>query len=209
MPTRRAALASTAAALAAATLPRPAVGQGAGARALRFVPHSNLAAIDPVATSGYVVRDYGFMVYDTLFGVDTRFRPRPQMVATHDVSGDGRAWRFRLREGLEFHDGTPVRGVDCAASIRRWGARDTMGQTIMRIVDEIAAPADRDFEIRLKQPFPLMLDALGKLSTQALFVMPERVGNSDPMVPNNESVGSGPFRFLRGEWVPGSHAAFE
>ena len=54
-----------------------------------------------------------------------------------------------------------------------------------------------------------MLDALGKLSTQALFVTPERVGNSDPMVPNNESVGSGPFRFLRGEWVPGSHAAFE
>ena len=140
MPTRRAARTGTAA-LAAAKLPRPAVGQGAGARALRFVPHSNLAALDPVATSGYVVRDYGFMVYDTLFGVDSRFRPKPQMVASHEVSGDGRAWRFRLREGLLFHDGTPVRGVDCAASIKRWGARDTMGQTIMRIVDEIVAPA--------------------------------------------------------------------
>ena len=209
MPTRRDALACTAAALAAATLPRPAVGQGAGARALRFVPHSNLAALDPVATSGYVVRDYGFMVYDTLFGVDTRFRSRPQMVAAHEVSGDGRVWRFRLREGLLFHDGTPVRGVDCVASIKRWGARDSMGQTIMRVADEIAAPADRDFEIRLKRPFPLMLDALGKLSTQALFVVPERVGNSDPAVPNGESVGSGPFRFLRNEWVPGSQAVFE
>jgi len=164
MPTRRDALAGTAAALAAANLPRPAVAR-ARARALRFVPHSNLAALYPVATAGYVVRDYGFMVYDTLFGVDTRFRPRPQMVASHEVSGDGRVWRFRLREGLLLHDGTPVRGVDCAASIRRWGARDTMGQIIMRVADEIAAPADRDFEIRLKRPFPLMLDALGKLST--------------------------------------------
>jgi len=182
MPTRRAALAGTVAALAT-TLSRPAVSQGAGARALRFIPHSNLAALDPVATSGYIVRNYGFMVYDTLFGMDAQFRPRPQMVASHEVSGVGRVWRFRLREGLTFHDGTPVRGVDCAASIRRWGARDTMGQTIMRIADEITAPADRDFEIRLKQPFPLMLDALGKLSTQALFVMPERVDNSDPLAP--------------------------
>ena len=207
MPTRRAALAGTAATLATAALARPSLAQPA--KVLKFIPHSNLAAVDPVATSGYIVRNYGFMVYDTLYGVDTQFRPKPQMVAGHEVSADGRVWRFRLREGLMFHDNTPVRGVDCAASIRRWGARDTMGQTMMRVVDDIVAPSDREFEIRLKQPFPLMLDALGKLSTQALFVVPERVGTSDPMVPNTETVGSGPFRFVRGEWVPGSHAVFE
>ncbi len=204
---RRHVLMGTAAASAA--LARPALAQGAGTRTLRFVPHSNLAAVDPVATSGYIVRNYGFMVYDTLFGVDTRFRPQPQMVEAQEVSADGRTWRFRLREGLWFHDGEPVRGVDCIASIRRWGARDTMGQTIMRIVEDITAPSDRDFEIRLTKPFPLMLDALGKLSTQALFVVPERVGKSDPMVPNTETVGSGPFRFVRSDWVPGSRAVFE
>lgn len=101
-----------------------------------------------------------------------------------------------------------MRGVDCVASIRRWGARDTIGQTIMRIVDDIRATSDRDFEIRLQRPFPLMLDALGKLSTQALFVVPERVGTSDPMVPSTETIGSGPFRFVREEWVPGSRTAF-
>jgi peptide/nickel transport system substrate-binding protein len=207
MPSRRTLLAASTMGLAAATLARPALAQAA--RVLKFIPHSNLAAVDPVATSGYIVRNYGFMVYDTLFGVDTAFRPRPQMVAGHEVSADGRTWRFRLREGLVFHDGVPVRGVDCAASIRRWGARDTMGQTILRITDAIAAPNDREFEIRLKQLFPLMLDALGKLSTQALFVVPERVGNADPMVPNTETVGSGPFRFVRNEWVPGSQAVFE
>jgi peptide/nickel transport system substrate-binding protein len=113
---------------------------------------------------------------------------------------------------LRFHDNEPVRAADCVASIRRWGARDTMGQTlmgVMGVVDQIRATSDRGFEIRLKRPFPLMLDALGKLSTQALFVVPERVGLSDPLVPNTETIGSGPFRFLRNEWVPGSHAMFE
>lgn len=187
----------------------PAIAQGAATGTLRFVPHANLGAVDPVATSGYIVRNYGFMVYDTLFAVDPEFRVRPQMVEGHVVSGDQRTWQFRLRDGLRFHDNEPVCARDCVASIRRWGARDTMGQTLMTAVDEIRATSDRAFEIRLKRPFPLMLDALGKLSTQALFVVPERVGLSDPQMPNTETIGSGPFRFVRSEWVPGSHAVFE
>lgn len=206
MLTRRSLLAAGA---AASALPSPVLAQGAARNVLRFIPHANLGAVDPVATSGYIVRNYGFMVYDTLFAVDTEFRTRPQMIEGHEVSGDGRLWQFRLREGLRFHDNEPVRAVDCAASIRRWGARDTMGQTLMTAVDEIRATSDRAFEIRLKRPFPLMLDSLGKLSTQALFVVPERVGNSDPQIPSTETVGSGPFRFLRNEWVPGSLAVFE
>ena len=207
--TRRSAFTTGAAILATSPLPSPSLAQGAARNTLRFIPHSNLAAVDPVATSGYIVRNFGFMVYDTLFAVDPDFRVQPQMVEGHEVSGDGRAWRFRLREGLKFHDDQPVRGVDCAASIRRWAARDTMGQTLMLAVDEIRATSDRDFEIRLKRPFPLMLDALGKLSTQALFIVPERVGLSDPMIPSTETIGSGPFRFLRDQWVPGSLAVFE
>lgn len=205
---RRSAI-TAAAALAVNPLAAPALAQGAARNTLRFIPHSNLAAVDPVATSGYIVRNYGFMVYDTLFAVDPDFRVQPQMVEGHEVTDNDRVWRFRLRDGLKFHDDQPVRGVDCIASIRRWGARDTMGQTLMLAVDELRATSDRDFEIRLKRPFPLMLDALGKLSTQALFVVPERVALSDPMVPNTETIGSGPFRFVRDQWVPGSLAVFE
>lgn len=213
---RRSFLQATAAAGALAAsrggnpLSAPAVAQGAAARnTLRFVPHANLGAIDPVATSGYIVRNFGFMIYDTLYGVDSEFRTRPQMVEGHELSNNDRTWQFRLREGLRFHDNEPVRAVDCVASIKRWAARDTMGQTMMTATDEIRATGDRTFEIRLKRPFPLMLESLGKLSTQALFIVPERVGNSDPMMASTESIGSGPFRFLRNEWVPGSLAVFE
>ena len=141
---RRSALATVAGLLASPHFPTPSLAQGAARSTLRFIPHSNLAAVDPVATSGYIVRNYGFMVYDTLFAVDPDFRVQPQMVDSHEVTNDGRTWRFRLREGLKFHDDQPVRGVDCVASIRRWGARDTMGQTLMLAVDEIRATSDRD-----------------------------------------------------------------
>jgi peptide/nickel transport system substrate-binding protein len=101
-------------------LPRPAVAQGAAARTLRFIPHSNLSTIDPVGTTGYIVRNHGYLVYDTLYATDADFRVRPQMAEGHDTSSDGRIWRIRLREGLRFHDGEPVRAQDCAPSLRRW-----------------------------------------------------------------------------------------
>jgi len=195
---------------AAALLAAPAaVAQPARGRTLRFVPQANLTALDPIWTTASVTTGHGYAVFDVLYSLDKDLRPRPQMAEGHEVSQDRLTWRIRLREGLKFHDNEPVRAQDCVASIRRWGARDTMGQTMMAVTDEIRATSDRAFEIRLRRPFPLMLDSLGKLSTQALFVVPERVGNSDPQVPSAETVGSGPFRFLRNEWVPGSHAVFE
>jgi peptide/nickel transport system substrate-binding protein len=203
------AAAGTIAAVAGGALPAPAVAQGAAARTLRFIPHSNLGSIDPIGTTGYVVRNHGYLVYDTLFATDAEFRVRPQMVEGFEGGGGDRVWQFRLREGLRFHDGEPVRGTDCAASIRRWGARDSFGQTLLAAVDEVRPTSDRGFEIRLKRPFPLLLEAIGKLSSQVPFVMPERIAATDPNQPVTEAVGSGPFRFLRAEWVPGSQAAYE
>ena len=209
--TRRSMLAAGAAsaALGAAAVPTPALSQGAGRNVLRFIPHSNLATIDPVGTTGYIVRNHGYMVYDTLFATDSEYRVRPQMAEGAQASADGRSWTIRLREGLRFHDNEPVRAQDCIPSIRRWGARDSFGQTLMGAVDDMVVVDDRTFRINLKQPFPLILDAIGKLSSQVCFIMPERHARLDPNTPIPEAVGSGPFRFLPREWVPGSMAAYE
>jgi peptide/nickel transport system substrate-binding protein len=211
-PTRRALLRGAAAAATAAAAPplsAPALAQGAAARnTLRFVPHSNLASIDPVGTTGYIVRNHGYLVYDTLFATDAEYRVRPQMVESWEGSGTDTTWTFRLREGLRFHDGEPVRARDCVPSLRRWGARDSFGQTLMAAVGEMRALDDRTFQIRLARPFPLLLEAIGKLSSQVPFVMPERFAAQDPNTAVTEAVGSGPYRFLRGEWVPGSQAVY-
>ena len=197
-----------AAALPAATMARPALAQPAAARVLKYVPHANIPNIDPFTNTAFIARDHAMMVFDQLYGMDENFRPQPQMVAGHVVENNGLLWRFTLREGLKFHDGSAVRGRDCIASIRRWGRRDAFGQVLMARVADMTEVSDRVFEIRLNQPFPKMLECFGKVTTSCLFVMPERLANVDPFQNITESVGSGPFRFVHNEWVPGSRLAY-
>ena len=177
-------------------------------KTLRFIPQADLRSIDPIWTTAYVTRNFGYLVFDTLFSLDKDFKPQPQMVDTWTVSDDKLSWKFTLRPGLKWHDGTPVRAADCTASIKRWGARDPFGQKLMEAVDTMAADNDNTFTIKLKAPFPLMLDALGKLSSNVPFMMPERLANTDPFQQIPEAIGSGPFKFVKEEWQPGHQAVF-
>ncbi len=199
---RRRTLLAAAAALPA--LPRPTLAQDAN-RILRFVPEGNLNNPDPVWTTTTVARNHGLMIWDMLFALDDSYAPKPQMVESWETSDDRLTWRFRLREGLKFHDGAPVRGVDCIASLRRWGRRRPLGQTLLDRTEEMTSPEDRVFVIRLKRPYGLMLETLGDYC----FIMPERVAaNTDAFTQISEYIGSGPFRFPREEWVSGSQAIY-
>jgi len=189
-------------------LAAPALAQGAAARTLRFVPQANLANFDPIWGTQYVVRNASVLVWDTLYGLDAQLQPKRQMVESEEVSADGKTWTFKLREGLMWHDGTPVRATDCVASLTRWMVRDGMGQMLRAIQDELAAVDDRTFRWRLKSPYPKMLIALGKTNTPMAFMMPERLAKTDPFEQIKEYVGSGPMRFARNEWVPGAKAVF-
>ena len=201
---RRSILAGSA---ALAALPRPSLAQSR-AGSLRFVPQANLSALDPIWTSAYVVRNHGYMVFDTLYAMDSGFRVRPQMAEGHLVENDGKTWSIRLREGLAFHDGQPVLARDCVASLRRWAARDGFGQALFARTDELSAPDDRTIRFRLMAPFALLPEALGKLSSTVPFMMPERLALTDPLKQVTEMVGSGPFRFLPDQYDQGSRAAY-
>jgi len=96
----------------------------AGAKTLRVAPHSDLKIVDPIWTTALISVNHGYMVYDTLFALDGKLNPQPQMVERHQMSADTLTWTFTLRDGLEWHDGTPVTAEDCIASLKRWGARD-------------------------------------------------------------------------------------
>ena len=205
---RRNLLAGGAAAGLVGGLARPSIAQGTAARTLKFIPEGNLANADPIWTTTTVARNHGYMIYDTLFGVDSALTPQPQMCSGYDLSADKLTWTFRLRDGLKFHDNEPVRGVDCIASIARWAKRDGFGQRMAAQLDSMAAPDDRSFTIKLKSPFPLMLTALGKAAANVCFIMPERVAKTDAFTQISDFTGSGPFRFLKNEWTPGSLAAY-
>lgn len=194
---------------ASATLARPALVRAETQSVLRFIPQADVTVLDPVWSSVYVTRNHGYLVFDTLYGQDSHFRVRPQMVAGHTTEQDGRLWRLTLRDGLRFHDNTPVLARDCVASILRWSKRDAFGQTLMLMTDELSAPDDRTIQFRLKQPFPLLPEALGKIGINMLPIMPERLAKTDPFKQVTEMVGSGPFRFLADERVVGSRVVYE
>ncbi len=196
-------------AAAAGTLAAPMLARGASTNVLRFVPQTDVAVLDPVWTTTYQTRDHGFMVFDTLFGMDASYRVSPQMAAGAVAEEDGKRWRITLREGLRFHDGSPVLARDCVASIKRWGARDAFGQALLAATDELAAADDRTIQFRLKTPFPLLPDALGKAPPSMCAIMPERLASTDPFKQVTEMVGSGPFRFKADERVPGSLVVYE
>ncbi|MFC0406815.1 ABC transporter substrate-binding protein [Roseomonas elaeocarpi] len=200
------------AALAAPSLSR-AQGSGGGAKGspdvLRFVPAADIPALDPIWTTASQTRDHAFLIYDTLYGLDESLKPQPQMVAGHVVENDGRLWRMTLREGLRFHDNTPVLARDCVASIRRWAVRDSFGQSLMAITEELSAPDDKTVVFRLRSPFPQLPAALAKYSSPVCVIMPERLAKTDAFTAVTEPTGSGPFRFLAGERVAGSRMAYE
>ena len=85
-----------------------------------FVPHADLASLDPVWTTADVTRNFSLAVYDTLYGYDAQFKAQPQMVEGHTSANDGKQWDLTLRDGLKFHDGAPVLARDCVATIMRW-----------------------------------------------------------------------------------------
>ena len=196
-------------ALSGAALAAPALARGSDARVLKFIPQADLTVLDPIWTTAYVTRNHGLAVFDTLYGTDAAYAAQPQMVAGHTVETDGRLWRLTLRPGLIFHDGTPVLARDCVASIARWGKRDTMGQTLMAYTDELSAPDDRTIQFRLKKPFALLPDALGKIGSSICAIMPERLARTDPFTQVTEMVGSGPFRFKADERVVGARVVYE
>ena len=199
---------SLVAGLALSALAKPALAQPARARTLVFVPQANLTSLDPIWTTATVTRNYAYLVFDTLYGTDDALQPRPQMAEGQEASDDGRRWTIRLREGLSFHDGTPVLARDCVASLARWMRRDSLGGTILGLLDGMDAPDDRTLELRLKRPFPPLLNALAKTQPSPAMIMPERIALTDPFKQITEVVGSGPFRFVADEYVSGSRVVF-
>ena len=197
------------ASIGTAMLPIPAIAQSSRAKTLRFVPESNLVILDPMLTISTSTQDHGVCIYDTLYGVDSQFVAKPQMSAGHTVSDDGRTWTIVLRDGLRFHDGEPVRAADCAASMARWCKRDPFGLLIARLIERWEAADDRTLRIKLTRPFPGLIDAIARPAVAGQFIMPERVARTDPATAITDMTGSGPFRFVPGEYVSGSRVVYD
>jgi peptide/nickel transport system substrate-binding protein len=192
----------------AAALAAGALACAANAKTLRVAPHSDLKVVDPIWTTALISVNHGYMIYDTLFALDEKLIPQPQMVDRYTMSADKLTWTFTLRDGLEWHDGAPVTADDCIASLKRWGARDTMGQKLLSYVTELAAPDAKTIRMTMKEPYGLVIQTLAKPGANVPFMMPKRVADTDPGKQITDMTGSGPFIFKQDEWRPGEKVVY-
>src|SRR6476660_5569410 len=180
----------------------------AAGKTITAVMHSDLRIIDPLFTTAYITRDHGYMIYDTLLATDSNFKIQPQM-ADWKVSDDKLTYTFTLRDGLKWHDGTPVTAEDCVASLKRWGKSDNMGQKLMDFTASIEPIDAKSFALKLKEPYGLVLDSIGKPSSYVPFMMPKRMAETPAGQQMKEQIGSGPFKFVQAEFQPGVKAVYE
>src|SRR5271169_3925858 len=192
-----------------AAIAAPRIGHAERTNKLVFVPTSDLAVLDPVVTGLRSTRNHAYLVFDTLYGIDTNWTAQPQMVEGHQVEEDGLTWTLTLREGLRFHDKEPVLARDVVASIRRFAARISFADALTATTEELSAPDDRTVRFRLKRPFPHLPEALAGPGGNVPAIMPERLAAESPFKPVAEIIGSGPYRFLPEEHISGARAAYE
>jgi peptide/nickel transport system substrate-binding protein len=209
--TRRRVLAGGAAALAATSCPAiiTAQAQPSAARTVKAVMHADLRVLDPIWTTANISAYHGAMIYDTLFGLDETFTPQPQMVDKWGVSDDKLTYTFALRDGLKFSDGAAVTAVDCVASVRRWAARASGGQTLMKRVKDTPVVDEKTFKIVLSEPYGLVIDSLSTISTSLCYMMRKKDAETDPNQQIRETIGSGPFLYNRDETRPGNRHVYD
>ena len=192
-----------------AALAAPRIGRAPRPNKLVFVPTEDLSVLDPHFAGPRSRRTHAYLVFDTLYGIDTSWMAQPQMVEGHLVEEDGLIWTLTLRDGLRFHDNEPVLARDVVASIRRFAARINFADALMSATEELSALGDRIVRFRLKRPFPHLPEALAGPGGIVPAIMPERLAATSPFKPVTEIVGSGPYRFLPEEHISGARAAYE
>ena len=175
---------------------------------LKFITQNDLKVLDPFWTTAYISRNHGYMIYDVLFALDDKLNVQPQMVETWDVSQDRLRYTFTLRDRLQWHDGQPVTSADVIASLKRWGQRDSQGKLLMGAIERLDVVSERTFQLVLKEPFGMVLEALAKPSSNVPFMMPARVAATPADEQVKETIGSGPFIFVKEEWQPGHRVVY-
>jgi peptide/nickel transport system substrate-binding protein len=194
---------------AAAALPAPAIAAATARNMiLKVAPVTALSSVDTVFNTSLVTTNHGFAANDTLFGINAKREISGQLAEGYAIEDDGKTYVIRLREGLKFHNGEPVRAQDAVQSLKRWAGRETFGQTLAKFVNEWGVKDDLTIRITLTRPVPIFLEAIARGSASIPFIIPEHIAKTDPFTQITDPTGCGPYKFVREEFVAGSFAAY-
>ena len=145
-------------------------------------------------------------ITEGLLAFDHDLSPMPQLATEWSVSEDGLVYKFKLREGVRWHDGKPFTSADVAHSIEILKTAHPRGRTTFGSVKSIETPDDHNVVLTLDVATPYLLTALSAAESP---IVPAHIyKGTDPATnpANSAPIGTGPFKFK--EWVRGSHVEY-
>jgi peptide/nickel transport system substrate-binding protein len=158
--------------------------------------HLPFPTLDWQSTVGHPLPHAMILVYEGLFAFGSDFDAVPELVDTYEVSSDGRAWTFRLRQGVRFHDGTELGSNDVVASLERWTRIGPKGSALAG-VERYEIVDDYTVTLHFGEPVGRsLLLSLGSDENKAV-IMPEEIAEASQTAGVLTAViGTGPYRFV-------------
>lgn len=159
--------------------------------------------LDPLMSTGGIVRDCNKNIFEGLFEMDENYEPKPQLISNFDVNDDYTEYTFYLREGVKFHNGETMDSSDVVASLNRWLDKNSAVKSVITEGEKFESVNDNTVKITLNSPCYL-LPSIMCAPAQFPAIMPTEVieaATEDGGI--QEYIGTGPCKFQ--DWKQGSY----
>lgn len=153
------------------------------------------AVLDSQFSTATVTNNLSQQVFEGLFTFDAAFNPQPMLVEDYEMSDDGLTYTFKLRSGIQFHDGSEMVAEDVVASLNRWGEINGRGKLVYGRMASIEATDPQTVTMTFNEPTGVLLSFLARAEA---FVMPAAIAEAagTDQLGEDQFIGTGPFRFV-------------
>lgn len=156
----------------------------------------DLASLDPHVDTDAGTRDVVFNLYEGLVKPTSDGGFIPAVASDYIISDDAKTYTFTLRDGITFHDGTPVTIEDVKYSIDRYAEIQGESSAFSSLVDSVEVQDDKTLVVNLKESYSEFLPMM------TIAIIPQ--SNEDPA---GNPIGTGPFKYV--SYTPGQNLELE